>query len=252
MAKRFTDTEKWKKSFIKGLKPKYKLLWFYILDDCNHAGIWEVDMKVASLRIGCRITLEDAFVHVGSKVTPIGRNKWFINDFVLFQYGELNPKNRLHQSVISILNSYNIPINKGLVSPLEGAKEKDKVKDMDKDKEIGGAGEKTDADFKYEFKPDATDEKLADAEWWTEQVVTGNDVRFIEMIRRRELKAADLDRMARDHLDTACRYGWHQKWDSQQAFRQSLLKHVTELINKQPNGNQPKKEISLAQLKGKT
>ena len=35
MAKRFTDTDKWKKGFIKRLPAKYKLLWLYILDDCN-------------------------------------------------------------------------------------------------------------------------------------------------------------------------------------------------------------------------
>ena len=52
MAKRFTDNEKWKKRFFKNLEPKYKLLWIYILDDCNHAGIWDVDMDVAALRIG--------------------------------------------------------------------------------------------------------------------------------------------------------------------------------------------------------
>ena len=43
MAKRFTDTDKWKKGFMKSLSTKYKLLWLYIVDDCNHAGIKGVD-----------------------------------------------------------------------------------------------------------------------------------------------------------------------------------------------------------------
>ena len=47
MAKRFTDTDKWKKGFIRNLPAKYKLLWLYILDDCNHAGVWETDFEVA-------------------------------------------------------------------------------------------------------------------------------------------------------------------------------------------------------------
>ena len=46
MAKRFTDTDKWKKGFIRNLPTKYKLLWLYILDDCNHAGVWETDFAV--------------------------------------------------------------------------------------------------------------------------------------------------------------------------------------------------------------
>ena len=49
MAKRMTDSDKWKKGFIRGLAPKYKLFWLYILDDCTHAGIWETDFEVASI-----------------------------------------------------------------------------------------------------------------------------------------------------------------------------------------------------------
>lgn len=139
MAKRFTDTGKWKKEFIKGLTPKMKLLWFYILDDCDHAGMWEVDMEVASLRIGEQITYEEAFIALGSKLQVFGRNKWFIEDFVAFQYGKLSANNRMHQSVIATLTKYKIPLNMGLISPFEGAKvkeqeqDKDKVKEKDKD-----------------------------------------------------------------------------------------------------------------------
>lgn len=138
MAKRFTDTEKWKKPFIRTLPAPYKLLWFYILDDCNHAGIWEVDIEVASIRIGEEVQAEKALHIFGDRVQKISENKWFLPDFIFFQYGELNEKNRLHLSVIQILNKYNI---KPLISPLEGAKEKDKEKD--KEKEKGGMGEKT-------------------------------------------------------------------------------------------------------------
>ena len=60
MAKRFTDTDKWKKGFIKNLPAKYKLLWLYILDDCNHAGIWDTDFEVASIRIGRKINEKEA------------------------------------------------------------------------------------------------------------------------------------------------------------------------------------------------
>lgn len=136
MAKRFTDTTKWKKEFIKGLSAKMKLLWFYILDDCDHAGIWEVDMEVASLRIGELITYEEAVIALGQQITPINKNKWFIRDFIFFQYGELKPTNRMHQSVIAILNKHNIP----LTSPLQGAKDMVKDKEQDKDKEQGGLG----------------------------------------------------------------------------------------------------------------
>ena len=68
MAKRFTDTDKWKKGFIRNLPTKYKLLWLYILDDCNHAGVWETDFEVASIRIGSKISEKEAIKHFASQI----------------------------------------------------------------------------------------------------------------------------------------------------------------------------------------
>ena len=62
MPKRFTDTAKWRKKFVKGLRANHKLLWFYILDDCDHAGIWHTDFEVASIRIGCPIDEAEALL----------------------------------------------------------------------------------------------------------------------------------------------------------------------------------------------
>lgn len=134
MAKRFTDTDKWKKPFIKSLQAPYKLLWFYILDDCDHAGIWIVDLEVAGLRCGFDYTEDEALNIFKGQVEVIKNGTvWFIRDFVEFQYGELNPKNRAHNSVINRLNKYGI---KPLTSPLQGVKDKDKDKEQEEDKEI--------------------------------------------------------------------------------------------------------------------
>lgn len=135
MAKRFTDTEKWRKPFIKNLSTTHKVVWFYILDECDHAGIWEVEEEVMSARIHEKVDLYEFLSAVGDKIKVIedGR-KWFIQDFVDFQYGILSPLNRMHTSVIHRLEKYNLMKNKPLTSPLEGAKDKgtDKVKDKDK------------------------------------------------------------------------------------------------------------------------
>tara|TARA_R100001244_G_scaffold130082_1_gene101964 strand:+ start:241 stop:876 length:636 start_codon:yes stop_codon:yes gene_type:complete len=109
MAKRFTDSDKWKKGFIRGLSPKYKLFWFYILDDCTNAGVWETDFEVASIRIGIKITEKEAINcfarHI--KIFDDG-DKWFIPKFVEFQYGVLNANSRPHQSVIKQIEKYNL------------------------------------------------------------------------------------------------------------------------------------------------
>ena len=52
MAKRFIDTDIFKKRNVKDLEAPYKLLFIYLFTDCNHAGIWEVDLDVAEIRLG--------------------------------------------------------------------------------------------------------------------------------------------------------------------------------------------------------
>lgn len=109
MAKRFTDTDKWKKPFIRGLEGPYKLFWFYLLDDCDHAGIWQVDFEVAQIRIGEKLIQSKAIELLKDRIEIFDHGtKWFLKDFIFFQYGELNSKNRLHLSVINILTKHNI------------------------------------------------------------------------------------------------------------------------------------------------
>ena len=132
MAKRMTDTDKWKKRFVRDLSPQHKLLWFYILDDCNHAGIWEVDIEVASIRVGYELVydmLPESFL---DKIVIFDNgDKWFIPDFIDFQYGELNPNSNVHKSVISLLQRYNL---EGYVKGLQTLHNTEQDKDIVKDK----------------------------------------------------------------------------------------------------------------------
>ena len=114
MAKRFTDTDKYKKPFIRGLQGAYKLLWDYIYHDCNHAGIWIVDFEVAQIYVGSDMPInkKDAFKYFNENETKIleinNGSKWFIIPFIDFQYGNLSENNRAHLSVIRILNKYKL------------------------------------------------------------------------------------------------------------------------------------------------
>jgi len=138
MAKRFTDTDKWKKPLLKKMPAVYKLFWLYLCDDCDHAGIWNVDFDVASLRIGEKLNERKAIEVFGEKVVVFDNGeKWFIPSFIDFQYGELKENNRVHESVLKELNKYKLLENKPLTRPLQGAMDKDKDKDMDKEKEKG-------------------------------------------------------------------------------------------------------------------
>ena len=143
MAKRFTDTNKYKKPFIRGLQGAYKILWDYLYHDCDHAGIWIVDFEIAQLYIGndMPVNKSDALKYFNTDEKRIieidNGHKWFIPSFIEFQYGELSEQNRAHNSVITILKKYNLNKKiKPLTSPLQGGKDKDKDKDMDMVKDM--------------------------------------------------------------------------------------------------------------------
>ena len=60
MAKRFIETDIWKKSWWRKLPPKIKLFYIYMICNCDHAGIWsDVDLELAEFQIGMPIDKKD-------------------------------------------------------------------------------------------------------------------------------------------------------------------------------------------------
>src|SRR3990167_601432 len=104
MAKRFTDTSKWRKTFFRTLPNPMKLFWLYILDECDHAGIWEVNIELFNFQTGLKVIIDDVKRHFGDKLYWFDADtKLHVQAFIDFQYGALNPENRAHLSVIHIL-----------------------------------------------------------------------------------------------------------------------------------------------------
>ena len=133
MAKRYTDTDKWKKIWFRKLKNDHKVFWMYVLDQCDHAGIWEVDFELASYFCNGIKESEIRKTFVKQYHEFDDGKRWFIKDFIEFQYRGLDESNRVHNSVINILKRHGL--YKVLISFLHEAKDKDKDKDQDKDKD---------------------------------------------------------------------------------------------------------------------
>jgi len=142
MAKRLIDTSIFRKDFIKSLEAPYKLLFIYLINECDHAGLWDVEIEIAEMRLGVKFKSNPLAVFRGKVIAVDDGKKWFIPSFVTFQYGNLNPDNRAHASVISLLEKFDLLDDeyriRPIVSPFEGAMDKDIDKDKEMDKEQRG------------------------------------------------------------------------------------------------------------------
>lgn len=122
------------------LTPKFKCLIKYIFDKCDVAGIWTPNWILASACIGEQVCEAD-LSELSEQVKKLPGGKFFIPDFIDFQYGELSEKCKPHQKVISILKKNNLleentqRVLKGYTYPLERDKEKDMDKEEEKEKE---------------------------------------------------------------------------------------------------------------------
>ncbi|QDP47870.1 MAG: hypothetical protein Unbinned400contig1004_39 [Prokaryotic dsDNA virus sp.] len=126
MANRFTDTEKWKKRWIRKLDPRMKLVWCYLTDVVDHAGLWDVDIESLEFHLGIEVTAEEILSVFNRKVIPIKNGeKWFLPKFLEFQYkGKLSRRNNCHKSALEKIERYglyDIIQNKGLVQDDLGA-----------------------------------------------------------------------------------------------------------------------------------
>ncbi len=152
MAKRFTDSEKWKDPFFEGLTKDLKLAWLYLLDDCDHAGIWQKSIKRLNFSLDTSFTEEDLLKAFKDRISILNSDKWFIHKFVIFQYGIdfIKSKQKAVLSAIKILNENNLikeldngsltlsipltnPIDTLMDTDTDTVMDKDKNKDMDKD-----------------------------------------------------------------------------------------------------------------------
>lgn len=145
MPKRFSDTEIWAEDWFLDMPPQYQLFWFYILAKCDHTGVFKVNLRSFRGLIEGNLTSNEAlklFNNGKNRIRVVSENLWFIEDFIVYQYGTtLNLNNRLHESIANGLTKNKIDLTsiRGLLDLKDRVKDKDKVKDKEIQK--GGMGE---------------------------------------------------------------------------------------------------------------
>jgi hypothetical protein len=139
MAKRLHDTEIWRKLWFRSLSKESKLLWLYLKDNCDCAGIADIsDMVQISFFTGLKIT-EKNFEDISKQIKRIDAKRVLILDFIEFQYGELTETHKMYKKVISELAKFCIKYPIDTVSAIADTvkdKDIDMDIDIDKDKDI--------------------------------------------------------------------------------------------------------------------
>lgn len=142
MARRMTDTAKWDDDWFMNLSPVAKLLWLYLVDQCDHAGVWRVNRRLAAFQMGMEPNWDEVLNELGDRIAVLpGGEKWHLKKFVEYQYGPTpNDKNNAHLGVLKILKSLGLPwsylgATHTHTSPCLGALDMGKDKEMDSKRE---------------------------------------------------------------------------------------------------------------------
>src|SRR5574341_271356 len=142
MAKRFSETEIWNEDWFLEMPNEYKLFWFYMLAKCDHAGVFKVNVRSFRGLVEGNLTSTEALRHFNNgkeRIRILSENLWYIEDFIVYQYGTtLNLNNRLHESIANVLAKQDLKLTS--IRGLKDLKDRVKDKDKDKDKEIRKEG----------------------------------------------------------------------------------------------------------------
>jgi hypothetical protein len=151
MAKRLTDTEKWNDDWYISLSNDYRVVWQWLLDNCNHAGICKRSIRLLNLMCNTSIS-EEVLISMMEGRIVVKDNNWFIPKFLKFQYSSLNSNRPVIISVVKELEKNNllamIPESFGNDYLII----KDKSKDKDKDKDIVKPKNEKNGKFSGNFK----------------------------------------------------------------------------------------------------
>ncbi len=107
MSKRFTDTGKWTDKWFRKLSVCEKLLFLWLVDNCDNAGFWEVDLELAALQIG--MTEGDvlgAWQGLRRAYIEHGEYVW-VKRFIRVQGNcPLNPENNAHKQILALFQEH--------------------------------------------------------------------------------------------------------------------------------------------------
>lgn len=121
------------------LPAKWKLFWIYLLDNCDNAGVWTPNMRLAAVQIGENFEAAEALRVFAERIEVIQSGKWHVVKFVEFQFGKLSASCTPHKSVINLITKHGLGGSSegylGRVPRTLEDKEEEKEQEQEQDKE---------------------------------------------------------------------------------------------------------------------
>lgn len=135
MGKRFTESGKWMDSWFRRLTAAQKLGYLYLLDNCDAAGVADLDHDLANFQIGSEVDWDALVGCSEGRIEKLESGKLWLTRFVSFQYGELSDECRPHKAVLALIEKHKLDqrVSKGYPKGIDTLQDKDKDKDKDKD-----------------------------------------------------------------------------------------------------------------------
>jgi hypothetical protein len=118
MTLRWTNTEKWKDNNFQKWSSEAKLLYQFICDNCDFAGFWQKDLKIASHYTGIPMEdggllesqknrgIETAFDELLDRFLIYENTIWVINFLYQQKNLPLDPENNAHKGIFKIIASH--------------------------------------------------------------------------------------------------------------------------------------------------
>lgn len=129
--KRFTETDKWRDPWFRSLPPTEKLVFVFVIENCNNAGFYELDRGGMAFSLGLDLSPIEGALKALTRGLVVEDGWVWVRTFLKHQKNDkLNPDNPAHRQVIALINEQGqrfakdaeyrafIAPYKGLLSPI--------------------------------------------------------------------------------------------------------------------------------------
>lgn len=158
MERRFYDTSIWSDSSFRKLKPSLKTLYFYIWSKCDPCGHYVLDADYLRIDTGEKYTKEDFSKLFSFGLTSAGIEKFFFENYISVNYGELKENYNPHKPAFRALKKNNIQYDSSLNQACFKLEEEGVYEEEGEEEEEEGPKKTKSVKVKPEFIPPTLEE----------------------------------------------------------------------------------------------